>query len=668
MSRSSQPSRSMSRATFRIWHRLALGFFVMLAMIVGLGIWAARDVASTARATELLYKHPFTVTKSLSAARFDLVSLMDVFHVGGGEGLGHHFDMAEKTRVLRELQQNLDAAAQAYLGPKADIQAVRDAVAPYLAGIESAVSLVNQRKPQEAARLIDGDMVQQLDNASKSVATMLTFANNKAAEFVVRAQATAEGTIRMIWIMTGAALIVGLLVTFLTARGITRPLGFLRTAMRQLADGDRTIEVREAARRDEIGEMGKTLAILRENLVAADAAQVQQADQRVMHEQERSAVLVKMAETIESETVVALNELSNRAATMTDTANGMNARAESTTRSAQAAAEAANEALSTVQTVASAAEELAASIREISGQMHQSTALVSQAVTAGGEARGTIEALNETVTRIGAVADMIGEIAAKTNLLALNATIEAARAGDAGKGFAVVASEVKQLAAQTARSTGEISQHINEVRVATSASVAAVGRIEETITQINAVAGSIAAAVEEQGAATAEIARSVAQTAEAASAVTNRIQDVSDEARSTGADAEHVHDTAAHLANSVSDLKRALVRVVRTSSDDVDRRQADRFGVDLPCHLTIGSELRVARLVDISTGGAAIRDSGKTAPNTRGKLRMAGVDFELPFVVRESDDDLLHVAFELEGDMAEKFSTVPERLAMRTAA
>ena len=81
MSRSSQPSRSMSRATFRIWHRLALGFFVMLAMIVGLGIWAARDVASTARATELLYKHPFTVTKSLSAARFDLVSLMDVFHV-----------------------------------------------------------------------------------------------------------------------------------------------------------------------------------------------------------------------------------------------------------------------------------------------------------------------------------------------------------------------------------------------------------------------------------------------------------------------------------------------------------------------------------------------------------------------------------------------------------
>ena len=100
---------------------------------------------------------------------------------------------------------------------------------------------------------------------------------------------------------------------------------------------------------------------------------------------------------------------------------------------------------------------LAASIREIGSQMSQSAAVVGRAVTAGSETRATIEALNQEVEQIGAVADMIGEIAAKTNLLALNATIEAARAGDAGKGFAVVASEVKALATQTARSTQEIT-------------------------------------------------------------------------------------------------------------------------------------------------------------------------------------------------------------------
>src|SRR5207248_5333196 len=142
-------------------------------------------------------------------------------------------------------------------------------------------------------------------------------------------------------------------------------------------------------------------------------------------------------------------------------------------------------------TVASAAEQLAASIHEIGGQVEHSAAVVARAVDAGRETRETIGALNDEVARIGAVADMIGEIAAKTNLLALNATIEAARAGDAGKGFAVVASEVKQLATQTARSTEEITRHIAQVRTATGASVAAVGRIEQTITEINAIAGSI---------------------------------------------------------------------------------------------------------------------------------------------------------------------------------
>ena len=234
----------------------------------------------------------------------------------------------------------------------------------------------------------------------------------------------------------------------------------------------------------------------------------------------------------------------------------MSASAARTGASAGSAAGAAAQALATAQTVASAAEQLTASIREIGGQVSQSSAVVGRAVEAGRATRETIGALNEQVARIGTVADMISEIAARTNLLALNATIEAARAGDAGKGFAVVASEVKQLATQTAKSTEEIGRHIGEVRAATGASVAAVGRIEETIGEIDAIAGSIAAAVEQQGAATAEIARNVTETAAAANEMTGRTHEVSTEAERTGQQAVEVRENTAALEVAMHDLHR----------------------------------------------------------------------------------------------------------------
>ena len=185
---------------------------------------------------------------------------------------------------------------------------------------------------------------------------------------------------------------------------------------------------------------------------------------------------------------------------------------------------------------------------------------VGQAVAAASESKEAIESLSERVERIGAVAGIIAKIASQTNLLALNATIEAARAGIAGKGFAVVASEVKQLAVQTAQSTDEITRHIRDVRSATDGSFNAVGRIVSTIEDVNAIAGSIAAAVEQQAAATAEIARNVTETASAVNEMTTRIAEVTREAERTGRSAMDVRDSAAGLTASVADLKRTVVR------------------------------------------------------------------------------------------------------------
>lgn len=116
--------------------------------------------------------------------------------------------------------------------------------------------------------------------------------------------------------------------------------------------------------------------------------------------------------------------------------------------------------------------------------------------------------------KIGEVVSLINGIASQTNLLALNATIEAARAGEAGRGFAVVASEVKSLATQTARATEDITSLIANIQATTGEAVAVINETSETIRQIHNVSDAIAAAVEEQGAATKKIVRNVQQTAD----------------------------------------------------------------------------------------------------------------------------------------------------------
>ncbi len=287
---------------------------------------------------------------------------------------------------------------------------------------------------------------------------------------------------------------IGLLYAALRFIAI-HPLVAMTAATVGLAEGHLDVGVHGAGRRDELGALARSLEVFRRHMLKERELAAAQVEEHRQAELDKRDALLRMADAIETEIASAIAQIGRGAGTLVETAAAMSISAADTGASARGAAEAAAQALANVQTVAGAAELLTTAIGQISGQVEHSTAVVGRAVQAGSETRTTIEALNGKVGQIDTVAQMIGDIAAKTNLLALNATIEAARAGAAGKGFAVVASEVKQLATQTARSTEEIARHIGEIRAATGASVAVrVGRIEQTISEVDGIAGSIAIA------------------------------------------------------------------------------------------------------------------------------------------------------------------------------
>jgi aerotaxis receptor len=266
-------------------------------------------------------------------------------------------------------------------------------------------------------------------------------------------------------------------------------------------------------------------------------------------------------------------------------------------------------------------------------------------VRESGSAETTIAELSNEVDRIGQIASLIAGIAGQTNLLALNATIEAARAGEAGRGFAVVASEVKKLAAETAKATENIAQQIAQIRQATTHTVDAVSRIGTKIGEIDQVSSAIAAAMEEQSAATLEISRSVAHAADAVQSVTDVMAGVAEHASQTSTRATQVCTDAEALATEADQSRHALVKAVRTSVEDADRRIRHRAPVDAACEFVVGRTPHAGRLADMSEGGARVTGIGNCSVGASGELRVPSLAVTAACRVVASGEDGLSVSF-----------------------
>jgi methyl-accepting chemotaxis protein len=250
-----------------------------------------------------------------------------------------------------------------------------------------------------------------------------------------------------------------------------------------------------------------------------------------------------------------LSSVSDRASAMRATAATLLGSSDQTSLRAGGAARAFDEAASNIETAAIAAEELSRSIAEISRQLADASSVVSLTTDEARATDGEIAGLASGAQKIGDVVMLIREIAGQTNLLALNATIEAARAGEAGRGFAVVASEVKSLAVQTAKATEDIASHIASVQISTNGAVEAIRGIAARMQEIHHHTMTVAAAVEEQNAATAEISHNVTSAAQGTAQVAEVLNTVADAATETRASAEVVRDASQTVEAAVAGLR-----------------------------------------------------------------------------------------------------------------
>ncbi|WP_342149685.1 methyl-accepting chemotaxis protein [Methylorubrum sp. SB2] len=361
-----------------------------------------------------------------------------------------------------------------------------------------------------------------------------------------------------------AALLASLAIAVVLRRIIVSPLQALTASVTKLAADDLAVTIPFTARGDEIGAMAKAISGFKDDLVRNVELEREVVSMREASEARRRVEMGQLADRFEGAVGGIIAMVSASATELQATAQTMTATATETATQSTTVAAAAEQAGSNVNTVAAAAEELGSSVQEIGRQVGGSAELARLAVGEADRTGALVQDLNVAVSRIGDVVGLISTIAGQTNLLALNATIEAARAGAAGKGFAVVASEVKMLAEQTARATSDISGQIARIQSSTTLAVTSITGMTGRIREIDEVATSIAAAVEEQGAATQEIVRNIAQAAMGTGEVTSNIAGVASAADETGAAASQVLGAASELSRQSEHLASEVGRFLGT--------------------------------------------------------------------------------------------------------
>jgi methyl-accepting chemotaxis protein len=575
----------------KISTKLLIAFAAMVALTAGLGVFSLIEIGTVGSKVGTLRTDVLPGVEFVTDMQNGVTAYRrrELFHV-----------LAKTAEDKRTVQGSIDEAAgkaeaafAAYdkaitqADDRAMFEQVRADWQAYLRSHDEVRATSNDLTKQVEATALVGKNKVLFDKTEQGLARLVDYNTARGQALGANMDAIVQSIRFWTYLVVAMSALLGIGIAFFIARQISTPVRELEAAASELARGNLDIQVDYDAS-DELGTLASSFrqstatlgSVVAELQSLIDASR----DGRLGVRADGSRFEGVYAELVEGTNALLDNlveplrfvaentdALASSAEELTAVSQQLGSNAQETSAQTQVVSAAAEQVSRSTQSVATSTEEMSASIREIAKSASESARVASQAVRVAETTTSTVGKLGDSAVEIGKIIKVITSIAQQTNLLALNATIEAARAGESGKGFAVVANEVKELAKETAKATEDIGRSIESIQVDTQGAVAAIGSISTIISQINDISTTIASAVEEQSATTAEMGRNVTESAQGSSEIARNITTVAHAAQGTASGAGQTQTAATDLARMAAELKQL---VSKFSFDASERRAA----------------------------------------------------------------------------------------------